>query len=148
MRHRNAGRKFGRDTSHRRAMFRNLMANLILHESIETTDAKAKELRRVMDRLISKAVRLGDLAFTPHSELTGSDRAKRLAGERRLGELIPRFLTVVERDVPPRKVDLIEKVLLDIARRYVGRDGGYTRIIKVGSRRGDNAPMSFVQLVS
>ena len=60
MRHLKAGRKFGRNTSHRRAMFRNLAANLVLHERIETTDAKAKELRRIAERLITKATRLGE----------------------------------------------------------------------------------------
>ena len=59
MRHKNSGRKFDRNTSSRRAMLRNLTANLILHEKIETTDAKAKELRRVAERLITKARRLG-----------------------------------------------------------------------------------------
>src|SRR6187551_1914798 len=60
MRHQKSGRKFGRNTSHRKAMFRNLAANLVLHERIETTDAKAKELRRIAERLITKALRLGD----------------------------------------------------------------------------------------
>ncbi len=69
MRHKNAGRKFDRDTSSRRAMLRNLAANLILHERIETTDAKAKELRRVAERLITKARRLGQIAYTPQKDL-------------------------------------------------------------------------------
>ena len=59
MRHQNAGRKFDRNSTSRRAMFRNLTANLVLNERIETTDAKAKELRRVAERLITKARRLG-----------------------------------------------------------------------------------------
>src|SRR5207237_361228 len=93
MRHLNAGRKFGRNTSHRRAMFRNLAANLIAHERIETTDAKAKELRRVAERLITKAVRLGDVAYTKNDELAPADRAKRLHAERMVGAFIPRFGT-------------------------------------------------------
>ena len=60
MRHKKAGRKFGRSTSHRRAMFRNLAANLVMYERIETTDAKAKELRRIAERLLTRAIRLGD----------------------------------------------------------------------------------------
>ena len=64
MRHKKAGRQFGRDTSSRRAMFRNLAANLITHERIETTDAKAKELRRIAERLITKATRLGKVGYT------------------------------------------------------------------------------------
>ena len=63
MRHKNAGRKFDRNTSSRRAMFRNLTANLVLNERIETTDAKAKELRRVAERLITKAIRLGEVVL-------------------------------------------------------------------------------------
>ncbi|MBW2212365.1 MAG: 50S ribosomal protein L17, partial [Deltaproteobacteria bacterium] len=60
MRHQKAGRKFGRNTSHRRAMFRNMAGNLVLHGQIKTTDAKAKELRRIAERLLTKAIRLGD----------------------------------------------------------------------------------------
>ena len=60
MRHKKAGRQFGRDTSSRRAMLRNLTANLITHERIETTDAKAKELRRIAERLITRAKRIGE----------------------------------------------------------------------------------------
>src|SRR5260370_21778265 len=82
MRHRNSGRKFDRNTSSRRAMLRNLTANLILHERIETTDAKAKELRRVAERLITKARRLGPVAYTPQSDLSPADRARRLAAQR------------------------------------------------------------------
>ena len=78
MRHHNAGRKFDRNTSSRKAMFRNLAANLILNERIETTDAKAKELRRVAERLITKATRLGDSGHTTHDKLSESDRARRL----------------------------------------------------------------------
>ena len=78
MRHQNAGRKFGRNSSHRRAMFRNLAANLIAHERIETTDEKAKELRRVVERLITKAIRLGAVAHTPDADLKPADRSRRL----------------------------------------------------------------------
>ena len=76
MRHKKSGRQFGRDTSSRRAMLRNLAANLITHERIETTDAKAKELRRVAERLITKATRLGKVAYTPQAELSDADKAQ------------------------------------------------------------------------
>src|SRR5260221_1149870 len=89
MRHHNAGRKFDRNTSSRRAMFRNLTANLILHERIETTDAKAKELRRVAERLITKARRLGPVAYTPQKELSLANRARRLAATRIIPAYIP-----------------------------------------------------------
>ena len=147
MRHLNAGRKFGRNTSHRRAMFRNLAANLITHERIETTDTKAKELRRVAERLISKAKRLGDVAFTPSAELKPEERARRLHAQRVVGTFLPRF-GMRSVDGETRKIDLIEKVFCDLAKRYKGRPGGYTRIIKLGPRRGDNAPMCFIELVS
>ena len=77
MRHRNAGRQFSRNASHRKAMLRALTANLVAHERIETTDAKAKELRRVAERLITRAVRLGPIAYTPNDQLSVADRARR-----------------------------------------------------------------------
>ena len=147
MRHKNAGRKFDRNTSHRRAMLRNLTANLVLHERIETTDAKAKELRRVAERLVTKAIRLGEIAYTPHDKLSQSDRARRLNAQRLVASFIPRFGTRPEKGGGTRKVDLVEKVFVDLARRFRGRPGGYTRIVKLGPRRGDNAPMSFIEFV-
>jgi large subunit ribosomal protein L17 len=146
MRHLNAGRKFGRNTSHRRAMFRNLTANLVTHERIETTDAKAKEVRRVAERLITKAVRLGDVAFTPDKDLSPKDRARRIHAQRLVAAFIPRFGVKLEAGTP-KKVDLVEKVFVDLARRFQGRPGGYTRIVKLGPRRGDNAPMVIIEFV-
>jgi len=147
MRHKNAGRKFDRNTSSRRAMLRNLTANLILHEKIETTDAKAKELRRVAERLITKARRLGPIAYTVQSELKPADRARRLAAARVIAAYIPRFGVRVETGGALTRIDLVEKVLLDLAKRYAERAGGYTRIIKFGPRRGDGAPISLIELV-
>ena len=142
MRHRNAGRKFDRDGSSRRAMFRNLAANLVLHERLETTDAKAKELRRVAERLITKARRLGTVAYTPWAELTKTDQARRLHAQRLVASFIPRF--GVKND---KKVDLVEKIFVDLAKRYAERPGGYTRIIKMGPRKGDAAPISIIELI-
>lgn len=147
MRHKNAGRKFDRNTSSRRAMLRNLTANLILHEKIETTDAKAKELRRVAERLITKARRLGPIAYIPQKELAPVDRARRLAAQRLIAAYIPRFGVRTDAGGTSTKVDLVEKVMLDLAKRYGNRAGGYTRIVKLGPRRGDNAPMSLIELV-
>lgn len=146
MRHRKLGRQFGRNTSHRRAMFRALTANLVLHERIETTDAKAKELRRIAERLISKARRLGPIAYTPWEELNASDRSRRLAAKRNIGQFLQRF-GVISTQEESEKVDLIEKVLCDLAKRYASRPGGYTRIIRMGRRRGDAAPMCLIELV-
>jgi large subunit ribosomal protein L17 len=147
MRHGNLGRKFGRNTSHRRAMFRNLTANLVLHERIETTDAKAKELRRVAERLITKAVRLGDVAFTAQAQLSDADKARRLAraAPHRLVHPALRHPHRVGRrsqEGRPRR-----EGPLDLAKRFKGRPGGYTRIVKFGPRRGDNAPMSIIEFV-
>jgi large subunit ribosomal protein L17 len=144
MRHRKDGRQFGRNTSHRRAMFRNLAANLITHERIVTTDAKAKELRRVADRLITKAKRLGDVARTPQDKLSDSDKARRLHVARTLAAYLPRW--GVERDGSTRR-DIIEKVIVELSRRFEDRPGGYTRIIKLGPRRGDSAPMSVIEFI-
>ena len=146
MRHKNAGRKFDRNSSHRRAMFRNLVANLILHDKIQTTDAKAKELRRVAERLITRARRLGPIAYTPQSELSVADKAKRLNASRVIAAYIPRFVVKIEAG-EPKRVDLVEKVLLDLAKRFADRNGGYTRIVKFGPRRGDNAPISLIEFV-
>jgi large subunit ribosomal protein L17 len=147
MRHRKLGRQFSRNTSHRRAMFRALTANLVLHGRIETTDAKAKELRRVAERLITRAVRLGDVAHTAADQLSAADKARRVAVKRQVGQFLQRFATKTDKDGETTKVDLLEKVLVELGARYQNRPGGYTRIIKLGRRRGDNAPMSLIELV-
>jgi large subunit ribosomal protein L17 len=124
-------------------MFRNLAANLITHERIETTDAKAKELRRIAERLITKATRLGKVGHTPQGELSADDKAKRLHTARLLGSFLPRWGVTGE----GTKIDIIEKVLVDLGKRFQGRPGGYTRITKLGPRRGDGAPMSIIEFI-
>ena len=156
MRHLKAGRKFGRNTSHRRAMFRNLAANLVLHERIETTDAKAKELRRIAERLITKATRLGDDLTKDTSTLPDAERAQVLArrvhAQRIVARFLPRNVGKQGPDGTIEEIDLIYKLFHDIAPRYMervkaGKGGGYTRIVKVGPRRGDAAPMSIIEFV-
>ena len=127
-------------------MLRALTANLVAHERIETTDAKAKELRRVAERLITRAVRLGPIAYTPHDQLSVADRLRRQSAQRKVGEFLRRF-AVVQKDGQEQKIDLLEKVFVDLTVRFHGRPGGYTRIVKLGRRRGDNAPMVFIELV-
>lgn len=124
-------------------MLRNLTANLITHERIETTDAKAKELRRVAERLITKARRIGKSAYSAQTELSDAEKAQRLHVSRLIGSFIPRFGVKTD----GTKVDLVEKVLIDLSKRFAERPGGYTRIIKIGNRRGDNAPMSMIEFV-
>jgi large subunit ribosomal protein L17 len=127
-------------------MLRALTANLVAHERIETTDAKAKELRRVAERLITKAVRLGEVAYTAHDKLSIADRARRQAAQQQVGTFLRRF-QVTQDGGESTKVDLIEKVFVDLAKRFKSRPGGYTRIVKLGRRRGDNAPMSMIEFV-
>ena len=116
MRHQKAGRKLGRTSSHRKAMFRNMLTSLFEHEKIETTDAKAKELRKIAEKIVTLGEK-GDL----HSRRQ------------------------VLRVISAKK---IAKNLFDqIAPRYQSRNGGYTRIFKVGRRHGDNAPLSLIELI-
>ena len=116
MRHRKTGKRLGRNTSHRKAMMRNMLTSLFDSEKITTTDARAKELRKIAEKLITQAKR-GDL----HS--------RRLVAE-------------VVRD---KKT--VAKLLDNIAPRYADRPGGYTRIVKIGHRAGDNAALSIIELV-
>jgi len=158
MRHQKAGRKFGRNTSHRRAMFRNLAGNLVLHEQIKTTDAKAKELRRIAERLLTKAIRLGeDLTVDVAKVKDESERdrilARRLHARREIARFLPKQLVKTNSDGTIEEVDLIHKLFTEIAPRYMARvqankGGGYTRIVKVNHRRGDNAPMSLIEFLA
>ena len=117
MRHRMSGRKLNRTSSHRKAMFGNLAAALIKHEQIKTTLPKAKELRSVVDRLITLGKR-GNL----HARRTAISR---LHGDKKIAD----------------------KLFTVLADRYSDRAGGYTRVIKAGFRFGDSAPMAIVELV-
>jgi len=117
MRHRKARLKLNRTSSHRKAMFRNMVTSLFKHERIRTTDVKAKELRRWADNLITLAKR-GDL------------HARRQA------------LSIV------REKDVVYKLFEEASEKYGAVAGGYTRIVKLGRRPGDAAPISMVELIS
>ncbi len=116
MRHRHGLRKLNRTSEHRKAMFRNMCVSLLRHEAIKTTVPKAKELRRVVEPLIT----LGKVATVAN---------RRLAFARL------------------RDAEVVSKLFAEIGPRYNARPGGYTRILKMGFRVGDNAPMAFVELV-
>ncbi|NHA15203.1 50S ribosomal protein L17 [Thioalkalivibrio sp. XN279] len=116
MRHRKAGRQLGRNSSHRRAMYRNMASSLLLHETIKTTLPKAKELRRVVEPLITMAKEDG------------------VAQRRRAFDRL-------------RDKAVVGKLFNELGPRYQARPGGYLRILKMGNRPGDNAPMALVQLV-
>ncbi|MCS6797035.1 MAG: 50S ribosomal protein L17 [Myxococcota bacterium] len=156
MRHRKAGRKFGRNTSHRRAMLRNLTGNLVLHERIETTHAKAMELRRQVERLITRATRLGDDLLVDVGKLDDERRervvARRTHAQRLVAAFLPRRLARRLPDGTIEQVDLVHKLFHEIAPRYLdrvrqGRGGGYTRVTRLLRRRGDAAPMAVVELL-
>jgi large subunit ribosomal protein L17 len=117
MRHKKAGRRLGRTSSHREAMVRNMVTSVFEHERIVTTTPKAKEVRRVVDKMITLAKR-GDL------------HAKRQAMS---------FI---------RSRDVVAKLFDQISDQFSDRNGGYTRIIQTGQRRGDAAPMSILELVT
>ena len=125
-------------------MLRNLAANLITHERIETTDAKAKELRRVAERLITKATRLGKVAYTAQGDLNAAEKARRLHATRLVATFVPRWGVKTD----GTKIDIIEKVFAELSKRFEGRPGGYTRITKLGPRRGDGAPMCIIEFVA
>jgi large subunit ribosomal protein L17 len=116
MRHRHGLRKLNRTSSHRLAMLKNMMVSLLRHEAIKTTLPKAKELRRVVEPMIT----LGK---------TDTLANKRLAFSRL------------------RDREILLKLFAELGPRYANRNGGYLRILKMGFRVGDNAPMAFVELV-
>lgn len=156
MRHKKSGRKFGRNTAHRRAMLRNLAGNLVVHERIETTDAKAKELRRTLERLITRAVRLGDELTVDIGKLSDEQREKvvgrRVHAQRMVARFLPRKLVKTNPDGTTEEVDVVYKFFHDIAARFIDRvkenkGGGYTRITKLHPRRGDNAPMCQIEIL-
>jgi large subunit ribosomal protein L17 len=97
--------------------------------------------------MIGRAIRLGPIAYTVQDELSVADRARRLAAQRHLGQFLQRF-AVRQDGETTRQVDILEKVFVDLAKRFRDRPGGYTRIVKIGPRRGDNAPMSIIEFVS
>ena len=116
MRHGKSGRRFGRTTSHRKAMFRNMVTSLLEHGRIRTTDQRAKELRKLAARMVTLGKR-------------GTLHSRRLAAR-----------TIQDPGV-------VQKLFDEIAPGFVERQGGYTRIIKLGPRRGDNALMSMIELM-
>jgi large subunit ribosomal protein L17 len=144
MRHGNLGRKFDRDSSSRKAMFKNLVANLFAHGRIETTVPKAKEVRRLAERIITKATRLG--AEMNSESLAGEAASRRLAVKRHLSRWLPRYSERLV-DGEPERLDVVEHLFREVAPRFVGRPGGYTRIVKTRNRRGDNAEMALLALV-
>ena len=119
MRHQKKGRKLNRNASHRKALFSNLAASLVIHKKIRTTEAKGKELRSYVERLVTYAKR-GDI------------HGRRL----------------IQKKISGKRGKEIANILLhDIAPAFADRQGGYTRLIKLNNRKNDNAPVSLVEFV-
>jgi large subunit ribosomal protein L17 len=116
VRHRKAGRKLGRDSAHRKALYSNLAGALIEHGRIRTTEAKAKEVRSIVEEMITLGKR-GDLAA--HRQAVAFLRSK----------------------------SVVHVLFSEVAPRFADRPGGYTRIVRIGPRQGDAAPMAYLELV-
>lgn len=117
-------RKFGRNANHRKAMLRNLATSVILYGRVETTEAKAKDMRSVVDELITLGKR-GDL------------HARRQAAA---------YIRNVVAD-EAKSQTVLQKLFDEVAPKYADRNGGYTRVVKTGTRKGDAAPMAYIELV-
>ena len=119
MRHQKKGRKLNRTASHRKALMSNLAASLVIHKKIRTTEAKSKELRGFVERLVTYAKR-------------GDVHGRRL----------------IQRKIQGKRGKEIANILIhDIAPEYQDRLGGYTRIIKLNNRKNDNAPVSLIEFI-
>ena len=134
MRHRKAGVHLSRTSAHRKALFSNLVAALLTNERIRTTDAKAKETRRLAERTITWARRVGDVLTKKADRRTTEESAR-----------VVHAVRMARRVVRDRGAVL--KLFDEIAPRFEGRRGGYTRIVKLGQRPGDAAPMSLLELL-
>ncbi|MCZ7584564.1 MAG: 50S ribosomal protein L17 [Deltaproteobacteria bacterium] len=132
MRHRLHGRKLNRSAPHRKVLFRNMATSLILHGRIATTQAKAKELRRVAERLVTLGKRYRAL---------GAGTAEKDVAARKL-HLHRQMLSYL------MDKKAVESLMGELAERFEARPGGYTRILKIGPRRGDAAPMALIEFLA
>ncbi len=140
-------------------MFRNLAGNLVLHERVETTDEKAKELRRIMERMVTRALRLGEDLQADIGKISSDEErarvvSKRIHAQREVAKFLPKKMVKTNSPDDFEQVDLVHKLFHEIAPRYLARaldpeqsGGGYTRIVKLGKRRGDNASISMIEFI-
>jgi large subunit ribosomal protein L17 len=133
MRHRNSGRKLGRNASHRAALFNNLVTSLLTYGRIETTEAKAKDLRSYADSTISWGVSVHALV-AKGDQATKDERAQIVHARRMARKTV----------MTPSALD---RLFREIGPHFASRKGGYTRLLKTRVRKGDAAPMAFVELV-
>src|SRR5438067_8633970 len=132
MRHGKHGRKFGRKSASRHALFSNMVSSLIEHERIKTTDAKAKELRGIAEKTISWATSVGSLVGNEKND--AADKARIVHAMRQAQRIVKHKPT-------------LQKLFEEIGPRLVGRPGGFLRIMKLGYRHGDAAPVSIIEFV-
>ena len=134
MRHRNARTKLGRTSSHRRAMISNMLIALVEHGRIKTTERKARELRSAAEKVVTRATSLGDILTKDRESLDQEEAAQ-----------VVHAMRMARRTLRSR--DSVLRLFEDIAPRYLGRPGGYTRTLKLGFRKGDNASMVILEFV-
>jgi large subunit ribosomal protein L17 len=164
MRHGKAGRHLGRSSGHRRALYRNLITELFRHERIQTTEAKARAVRPLAERLVTKArkaraERVVELAMERNNQKLAAwfnvRRADQLIApadqgdEEALGRMAAEMALHARRQLLAELTDhdVAHKLVEEIAPRFEDRPGGYTRIFKLGERRGDAARMALLELV-
>lgn len=174
-----AQRKLGRTASQRKALLRNQVTNLLYHGKIKTTEAKAKEIRKITEKLIAMGVREKDnfeevtiTAKVPKKDANGKRIKEKIEGQK-TKTIFEEVQKTIKKDNPSRlharrqmlrvlypitevegkkkrqakKVDLVDKIFSEIAPNYTSRNGGYTRITKLGARKGDAAPEVIIELV-
>ena len=134
MRHRDAGRKLGRNSTHRAAMYRNMVTSLLDHGRIKTTEPKAKELRRFVEKTITRGISVHELVAKPVADRTPAEQSQVVHAYRMAARLV-------------RTTEALTKLFTEVAPRFKDRHGGYTRIVKVAPRPGDGAPMAIIELV-
>lgn len=134
MRHRKSGRQLNRNSSHRKAMFSNMVSSLVTHGRIETTEAKAKELRGIAERTINWSVKVNELCAKDIETLSREQRLEIMHAKRMAGRVLKDHVA-------------LRRLFHEVAPTMVGRPGGYTRVLKTRTRRGDAAPMAIIELV-
>lgn len=134
MRHRKAGVTLSRTTSHRKALFSNLVAALFENEAIKTTHVKARATAQIAERTISLARRLNDVLVKAADKRTPEEQARVVTAMRQARKVV-------------KSRAAVQKLFEDIGPRFAGRHGGYTRIVKLGQRPGDAAPVSLLELM-
>ena len=134
MRHQKSGKKLGRTSAHRDALWSNMVSSLVKHGRIKTTDVKAKELRRFAEPTITWATSVADVLKKPVESRTSDEKMRVLHAVRMAARVV-------------KDREALRVLFGEVAQRFAGRPGGYLRLTKVGFRHGDAAPVSIVEFV-